>query len=160
MERCIIQAIKQDIVIYAAHTNLDNAQGVLITSWPKCWSFKQVKILQPKQNALLKFVTTVPHNMPSVRNALFNAGGGHIGNYDSCSYNLTGEGTFRAREGAHPHVGEIDTLHIETEIRIETVIPAMKKRRLYVHCLQFTHMKNRCSIFIPLLTIGRRVVVE
>ena len=131
VERCIIQAIKQDIAIYAAHTNLDNAQGGVNYKLAEMLELQQVKILQPKQNALLKFVTTVPvQHAESVRNALFNAGGGHIGNYDSCSYNLTGEGTFRAREGAHPHVGEIDTLHIETEIRIETVIPAMKKEEV------------------------------
>ncbi len=128
IERCMIQAIKNDIVIYSAHTNLDNAQGGVNFKIAEMLELQNVKILQPKQNSLLKFVTTVPlQYADSVRNALFNAGAGHIGNYDSCSFNLTGEGTFRAGKNANPHVGEIDELHIESEVRVETVIPVMKK---------------------------------
>ena len=86
------------------------------------------KILTPKKSSLIKFITTVPlDHADNVRNAIFNAGAGHIGDYDSCSYNLHGEGTFKAREGANPHVGEINQLHFEPEIRIETVVPIIKK---------------------------------
>lgn len=128
VERCMITAIKNDVVVYAAHTNLDNARGGVNYKLAEMLELQNVKILQPLENALLKFVTTVPaQHAESVRNALFNAGAGHIGNYDACSYNLKGEGTFRAGENAHPFVGEIDELHVESEIRIETVIPAMKK---------------------------------
>ena len=131
VERCMMKAIKNDIAIYAAHTNLDNAQGGVNFKLAEMLELQYVKILQPKENALLKFVTTVPVlHADSVRNALFNAGAGHIGNYDSCSYNLKGEGTFRPREGANPHIGEIDTLHVEPEVRIETVIPIMKKEEV------------------------------
>lgn len=131
VERCMMKAIKNDIAIYAAHTNLDNAQGGVNFKLAEMLELQNVKILQPKENALLKFVTTVPvQHADSVRNALFNAGAGHIGNYDSCSYNLKGEGTFRPREGANPHIGEIDTLHVEPEVRIETVIPIMKKEEV------------------------------
>lgn len=131
VERCMMKAIKNDIAIYAAHTNLDNAQGGVNFKLAEMLELQNVKILQPKENALLKFVTTVPVlHADSVRNALFNAGAGHIGNYDSCSYNLKGEGTFRPREGANPHIGEIDTLHVEPEVRIETVIPIMKKEEV------------------------------
>ena len=131
VERCIMMAIRHDIVIYAAHTNLDNALGGVNYKLAEMLELQQVKILQPRSGALLKFVTTVPvQYAESVRNALFNAGAGHIGNYDSCSYNLMGEGTFRAREGASPHVGEIDALHFEPEVRIETVIPVMKREEV------------------------------
>ena len=131
VERCMMKAIKNDIAIYAAHTNLDNAQGGVNFKLAEMLELQNVKILQPKENALLKFVTTVPVlHADSVRNALFNAGAGHIGNYDSCSYNLKGEGTFRPREGANPHIGEIETLHVEPEVRIETVIPIMKKEEV------------------------------
>lgn len=128
VERCILKAIKNDIVIYASHTNLDNAEGGVNYKLAEMLELENVKILQPKENSLLKFVTTVPlQHAESVRNALFNAGAGHIGNYDSCSYNLTGEGTFRAGKDSNPHVGEIDELHTESEIRIETVLPVMKR---------------------------------
>ncbi len=131
VERCIIKAIKHDIVVYAAHTNLDNAWNGVNFKLAEKLELQNVKILESKKDALLKFVTTVPSRYAdSVRNALFNAGAGHIGNYDSCSYNLTGQGTFRAKEGANPHVGELNRLHFEEEVRIETVIPAMKKEEV------------------------------
>lgn len=131
VERCMIQAIRNDIALYAAHTNLDNARGGVNYKLAEMLELQNVKILQPLENALLKFVTTVPlQHAESVRNALFNAGAGYIGNYDSCSYNLSGEGTFRAKEGANPHIGEIDRLHFEPEVRIETVIPVMKKEEV------------------------------
>ncbi|SFL21594.1 Nif3-like dinuclear metal center hexameric protein [Proteiniphilum acetatigenes] len=130
-ERCMMQAIRHDIALYAAHTNLDNARGGVNYKLAEMLELQNVKILQPMENALLKFVTTVPlQHAESVRNALFNAGAGYIGNYDSCSYNLSGEGTFRAKEGASPHIGEIDRLHFEPEVRIETVIPVMKKEEV------------------------------
>lgn len=131
VERCMLQAIRHDIALYAAHTNLDNAWGGVNYKLAEMLELQNVKILQPLENALLKFVTTVPlQHAESVRNALFNAGAGHIGNYDSCSYNLSGEGTFRAKEGANPHIGEIDQLHFEPEVRIETVIPVMKREEV------------------------------
>ncbi|MDR0422447.1 MAG: Nif3-like dinuclear metal center hexameric protein [Proteiniphilum sp.] len=127
-ERCMMQAIRHDIALYAAHTSLDNARGGVNFKLAEMLELQHVKILRPLENALLKFVTTVPQqHAESVRNALFNAGAGHIGNYDSCSYNLSGEGTFRAGEGAAPYVGEVGRLHFEPEVRIETVIPVMKR---------------------------------
>ena len=75
-------------------------------------------MLEPKENSLMKLVTFVPIAQADiVRNALFAAGCGNIGNYDSCSYNLEGEGTFRAKEGTHPFCGAIGELHREMCIR-------------------------------------------
>ena len=128
VERCILKAIKNDIVIYAAHTNLDNAnRGVNFRIAEKI-GLKNVRILAPKGETLLKLVTYVPDDQADkVREALFEAGCGHIGNYDSCSYNLKGEGTFRALSGANPYCGKIDELHHEKEVRIETVLPKYLK---------------------------------
>ena len=139
VERCIMQALKNDIVIYAAHTNLDNAFGGVNYKLAQMLELENVKILQPRENALLKFVTTVPvQHAESVRNAIFNAGAGHIGNYDSCSYNILGEGTFRAGKETNPYVGEKDELHFQKEIRIETVVPIMKKEEV-LHALLAVH---------------------
>ena len=128
VERCMIKAIKNDIALYAAHTNLDNAKDGVNFKLASMLGLENVKILTPKKNALLKFTTTVPHDhAETIRSAIFNAGAGYIGNYDSCSYNLEGEGTFRAKDGATPHVGEVDKLHFEPEVRIETVVPVIRK---------------------------------
>ncbi len=129
VERCILKAIKNDIVVYSAHTNLDNAlQGVNFKIAEKI-GLKNVRILDAKQNVLVKMVTYVPSaQADEVRQALFDAGCGCIGNYDACSYNVEGEGTFRANEGTHPYCGEIGKLHTEREVRVETILPAYKQQ--------------------------------
>jgi len=128
VERCILKAIKNDIVIYSAHTNLDNASGGVNFKIAKKIGLKNVRILSCKEDSLLKLVTFVPvEHAEEVRRALFIAGCGNIGDYDSCSYNLKGEGTFRAQEGTHPFCGKIGEVHNEKEIRIETILPFYKK---------------------------------
>ena len=128
VERCILKAIKNDIVIYSAHTNLDNAQGGVNYKIAEKIGLKNLKVLEPKENNLVKLVTFVPYaQADAVREALFAAGCGNIGDYDSCSYNLKGEGTFRAKEGTHPFCGTIGELHHENEVRIETILPIYKK---------------------------------
>ena len=128
VERCILKAIKNDIVIYSAHTNLDNAPDGVNFKIAEKIGLKNVRILDPKESSLIKLVTFVPSaQAEEVRNALFTAGCGCIGNYDSCSYNTEGEGTFRAQEGSHPFCGTVGELHHETEVRIETILPEYKK---------------------------------
>lgn len=128
VERCIIKAIKNEIVIYSAHTNLDNVQGGVNFKIAEKIGLKNVQILSEKEDSLLKLVTFVPVlHAENVRKALFMAGCGYIGNYDSCSYNLEGEGTFRPLDGTHPFCGTIGNRHTEKEIRIETILPAFKK---------------------------------
>jgi dinuclear metal center protein, YbgI/SA1388 family len=128
IERCIMKACKHDVVIYAAHTNLDNAKGGVNFCLADMIGLQNVKVLSPQKNALLKLVTFVPEEAAdSVRTALFNAGIGKIGNYDSCSYNVAGEGTFKANEGCNPFCGEVGELHCEKEVRIELILPVYKK---------------------------------
>ncbi len=139
VERCILKAIKNDLVVYAAHTNLDNAPGGVNFKIAEKIGLSNVRILEAKENALLKLVTFVPTSQAEeVRMALFSAGCGRIGNYDSCSYNLEGEGTFRAQEGTHPFCGRIGELHTEKEVRIETVLPTYKKAEV-IKALLATH---------------------
>lgn len=128
VERCVIKACKNDLVIYSAHTNLDNAYGGVNFHIAEKIGLQNIRVLSPKQDNLLKLVTFVPKaQAENVRNALFNAGAGGIGNYDSCSFNVAGEGTFRASELANPFVGEIGEVHTEAEIRIEVILPSFRK---------------------------------
>jgi len=128
IERCVIKACKNDLVIYSAHTNMDNAYGGVNYYLAEKLGLQNLRILSPKNDGLLKLVVFVPEShAETVRNALFNAGAGCIGNYDFCSFNVPGEGTFRAGEQAHPFVGNLNELHTEPEIRIETILPAHKK---------------------------------
>lgn len=128
IERCMIKACKHDIVVYAAHTNLDNAVGGVNYRLAQMLDLQQVRILAPQKKSLLKLVTFVPvDHANNVRYSLFNAGAGSIGNYDSCSFNLQGEGTFRAGDSSNPYCGEKDVLHTEAEVRIEMILPAFKQ---------------------------------
>jgi dinuclear metal center YbgI/SA1388 family protein len=131
VERLIVLAIKNDIAIYAAHTNLDNVQDGVNAMIAEKLGLVNTSILAPKGQLLKKLVTFCPvDHVTEVREAIFNAGAGHIGNYDNCSFNISGEGTFRAGEGANPFVGEVDELHSEKEIRIETVFPDYLKKSI------------------------------
>ena len=131
VERCVIKALSKGIAIYSAHTNLDNAQGGVNHRIASKLGLKNVRTLVPKENALLKLVTYVPAaQADAVRKALFDAGCGCIGNYDCCSYNTEGTGTFKANEGCNPFCGNIGELHKQQETRIETVLPAYIKNRV------------------------------
>lgn len=139
VERCMITACKHDIAIYAAHTNLDNAVGGVNYQLAKMLNLQQVRILAPQKGVLTKLVTFAPvAHAESIRLALFNAGAGNIGNYDFCSYNVAGEGTFRAGENTNPFTGERGRIHTEPEIRIEVIFPAFKHREV-LSALLATH---------------------
>ena len=125
VERTLVKAIKNDVAVYAAHTNLDNmlVNGVNSRIASKL-GLEDVRILSPMSGNLRKIVVFVPTaNAEAVRNAMFEAGAGSIGNYSRCSYNLQGEGSFKAEEGCNPYVGEIGQTHFEPETRIETIAP-------------------------------------
>ena len=125
VERSLLKAIKNDIAIYAAHTNLDSVEIGVNGKICEKLDLRDCKILHPVSGQLKKLVSFVPtQHANKVREAVFAAGAGNIGNYDSCSYNLHGEGTFRASENTNPFVGSIGEVHTEKEIRFETVFPA------------------------------------
>ncbi|MFA6950126.1 MAG: Nif3-like dinuclear metal center hexameric protein [Lentimicrobiaceae bacterium] len=124
-ERCVIMAIKKGIALYAAHTNLDNSMKGVNAILSEKLNLKNLSILQPTQGMLRKLIIFTPQSHQEiVRTALFKAGAGVIGAYDSCSFNSPGQGTFRAQEGCNPYVGEIGELHTEPEVKIETILPA------------------------------------
>jgi dinuclear metal center YbgI/SA1388 family protein len=125
VERVIMKAIKNDIAIYAAHTNLDNVHVGVNAKIAEKLGLKNCKVLVPQKDILKRLITFCPQDKAEeVRQAMFNAGAGEIGNYDQCSFNSEGTGTFRAGEGANPYVGELGKLHYEKEVKIETILPA------------------------------------
>jgi len=128
---CIIKAIQNNIAVYASHTNLDNAINGVNSILCEKLGLTNCRILKPKKNILKKLVTFCPTNhADNVRKALFDAGAGHIGDYDCCSFNADGSGSFRALENANPFVGNINKLHFEKEVKIETVYPAYIEKKL------------------------------
>ncbi|HJV78233.1 MAG TPA: Nif3-like dinuclear metal center hexameric protein, partial [Paludibacter sp.] len=165
VQRCVVQAIKNNIAIYAAHTNLDNVlQGVSGKMAEKI-GLKNIQVLRPKQDVLLKLITYVPRlHSYGVRQALFEAGAGQIGNYDACSFNTEGMGTFRANDNAQPFVGNIDELHSEPETRIEVILPDYLKYNVLDTLLKTHPYEEPAYDFIPLKNswsqVGAGVVGE
>lgn len=124
VENIIIEAIKNDIALYAAHTNLDNVLLGVNGMIAQKLGLKDIEVLQPKKRLLRRLITFAPvDKAEEVRKAVFNAGAGHIGQYSECSFNSEGTGTFKAEEGADPYVGEIGKQHQEKETKIEIVYP-------------------------------------
>lgn len=131
IEQTIISAIKNDIAIYAIHTNLDNIiKGVNAKIADKL-ALKNRQVLAPKENVLMKLFTFAPlAHAENVRTALFNAGAGSIGNYSECSFNAEGKGTFKAGENTNPFVGEQQLRHTEEEVKIEVIFPFYQQRNI------------------------------
>ncbi|HIP47780.1 MAG TPA: Nif3-like dinuclear metal center hexameric protein [Lutibacter sp.] len=119
VERVVLKAIKNDIAIYATHTALDNVKLGVSGKMAEVLGLKNTKVLLPKKNSIKKLITYVPDTQAeSLRNALFSEGAGHIGNYEKCSYNSKGIGTYLPSENANPNVGSIGKLQQEPETAI------------------------------------------
>ena len=123
IERAVMKAIKHDIAMISMHTNLDNSFLGVSRVLANRLGLKNLRVLKPLDGQLRKVVVYAPLSAAeAVRKAMFEAGAGCIGNYDSCSFNAQGQGTFKANERAHPYVGEVGKVHFEDEVRIETVV--------------------------------------
>ena len=116
VERVVQTAIKNDIQIYAIHTALDNSSIGVSMKMATVLGLKNTRILIPKKGELKKLTAYVPlAHTEKLRSALFDAGAGNIGNYDQCSFNFKGVGTYRANEKANPFLGKKGELHQENE---------------------------------------------
>ena len=131
VERTIIKAIKNDIAIYAIHTNLDNVSTGVSAKIAEILGVENCKILSPKKDLLRQLVVYCPTSeAENVKSALFSSGAGDIGNYNECSFTLKGEGTFRANEDCNPHLGKIGSRHKEKEERIEVIFPKNREKSI------------------------------
>lgn len=120
VERAVIKAIKNDIAIYSVHTALDNHKNGVNKIMCDALGIKNPKMLVEKENFIYKLVTYAPsENANQVRNALFEAGAGNIGNYDNCSFNSNGKGTYKGNEDSNPVVGQKYEFVEAEEIKIE-----------------------------------------
>src|SRR5690554_663806 len=109
VERTVQKAIKHDIAIFSNHTALDNAWNGVNSIICEKLGLKDRKVLVPK------------NDVEKVRNAIFKAGGGNIGNYENCSFNVDGIGSFKGNESSNPVVGERGITQFEEEVRLELI---------------------------------------
>lgn len=125
IQRTVIKAIKNDIAIYAIHTNLDNYRYGVNAEIGRRLGLSNLRILEPKKEVLNKLVCFVPNTqLEEVRQAMFDAGAGNIGNYSSCSFSTSGIGTFEPMENAIPFSGKVGTRSHEDESRLEVLVPS------------------------------------
>ena len=130
-EELVIRAIKNDILLYAVHTNIDNVFSGVNKKICEKLGLINCTILSPLSDKLVKLVTYTPKShAEKVRDAIFNAGAGVIGNYDCCSYSVEGTGSFRGNEQTNPFVGKKGEIHLEYEIRIETILPSNLSKKV------------------------------
>ncbi|HWL22968.1 MAG TPA: Nif3-like dinuclear metal center hexameric protein [Ureibacillus sp.] len=124
--------IKNDIAVYAAHTNLDVAEGGVNDLLFDALELENRQVLeQTYSENLMKLAVFVPDgHAESVRFALAKVGAGHIGDYDSCSFSSHGEGRFRPLEGANPYIGEVGEMEVTEEVKIEVVFPTSMKNKI------------------------------
>lgn len=131
VERTIIKAIQNNIAIYACHTNLDNVKLGVNHKIASKLGLVRTQILSPKSSILKKLVTFVPtENINNVRDTLFKAGAGNIGNYSECSFNTEGIGTFKGNAESNPFIGEKGKLSEEKETRLEVIFESYLESKI------------------------------
>lgn len=153
VERAVLKAIKNDVAIYAVHTALDNHPKGVNKIFCEALELENTKILIPKENMIRKLVTfTIPENAEELRNALFDSGAGNIGNYENCSFNSKGIGTYMGNENSDPVIGERFEFVQGEEIKIEVtfekhleskILKALFKHHTYEEvAYEITDLKN------------------
>jgi len=150
VERVIIAALKNDIAIYAFHTNLDSIKtGVNRMIAEKLGLLTgSLKILAPKENTLKQITCYVPlENANEVAEAMHQAGAGHIGNYSHCSFRTQGIGYFKPEKGANPYEGIIGIPHANAETAIEMILPAYAEGKV-ISAMQAAHPYEEVAYFV------------
>ena len=151
VERTIIKAIKNDISIYATHTNLDSVVGGVNFKIAELLDLQHIKILSPKNQVLMKLIVFIPiENTQTVVDALHQAGAGVIGNYSHVSFRGEGTGSFRPNAQANPTVGEANVQEKVHENRVEVIFPSYIKNRVLA-AMYRTHIYEEVAHDIILL---------
>ncbi len=137
VEKTIIAAIKNDIAIYAIHTNLDNVIMGVNGKMADMIGLINRQILLPKIGVLRKLQVFVPiAAAANLKQAIFVAGAGNIGKYSECSFSSAGKGTFKPGEGTNAFVGKKGDQHLEDEIKLEFIYPAWIENEVITAMLQ------------------------
>lgn len=152
VNRVVIKAIKHDIAIYATHTALDNVQHGVNSTICNQLNLVNRRILNPKKDFIRKLTTYVPvKDADKLRSKLFKAGAGSIGNYDNCSFNIIGEGTFKGNDNSNPKVGEKGKLHVEKEVQLNITFEQHQEGKI-LHTLFTNHPYEEVAYEITKLT--------
>ena len=151
VERTVIKAIKNDIALYATHTNLDHVVGGVNWQIAKRLGLQNIKVLAPKKQVLTKLAFFCPiENTMNILEALFEAGAGEIGEYRNCSFRSEGSGTFLPGENANPVIGARGDLETVREHRVEVMLPSHLQARV-LSALRRTHPYEEVAYYMSAL---------
>ncbi|MCD2255822.1 Nif3-like dinuclear metal center hexameric protein [Agrilactobacillus fermenti] len=116
--------LSHHITVYAAHTNLDKAQGGMNDWLAEKIGLQDIQVLASQEpDQLYKFVVFTPlENADQMRHALGDAGAGMLGNYSHASFTGAGQGRFLPENHANPTIGAIGKAETVQESRIEFLI--------------------------------------
>ncbi|ODQ95190.1 Nif3-like dinuclear metal center hexameric protein [Mycolicibacterium holsaticum] len=129
----IHQMIRARQALFTAHTNADAASPGVSDALASALDLTVEEVLAPTPAGpdLDKWVVFVPvEDADAVRQAMFDAGAGQMGDYSHCSWSATGTGQFLPHDGANPAIGSVGTVERVSEDRIEVIAPARRRARV------------------------------
>lgn len=152
VERTVILAIKNDIAIYASHTNLDHAPKGVSYQLAQKLSLINGRVLRPFRDALRQLTYFVPvENAEQVRRAMHAAGAGNIGDYTACSFSTEGTGRFTPSSAADPYIGHANEASALSELRVEMLFPAHLESEILV-ALRAAHPYEEVAYYVTSLS--------
>ncbi|WP_342399311.1 Nif3-like dinuclear metal center hexameric protein [Weizmannia sp. FSL W8-0676] len=156
--RLIEKCIRHGIAVYAAHTNLDIAEGGVNDLLTEALGLRDTEVLSPLfEDKLRKLVVFVPvSHEEAVRTALGNAGAGAIGNYSHCSFSARGTGRFLPGKGTNPFLGEAGKLEAASETRVETIYPASIEKQVLASMFEAHPYEEVAYDIYPVVNEGRK----
>jgi dinuclear metal center YbgI/SA1388 family protein len=158
VERTVIAAIRNDIAIYACHTNLDHVSKGVNSKICEKIGLKNLRILSPRKDTLTKLVVFVPvDHVEAVASALHGAGAGQIGNYRNCSFRVEGVGTFKPNDEAAPYIGTAGKQEFVNESRLEVIFPSHLSSRIMA-ALRAVHPYEEVAYYLTPLTNENQAV--
>ncbi len=158
VERIIIKALQNNLAIYACHTNLDSVFNGVNSKICQKLGLVNTRILAPKTGLLRKLVTFIPVNdTAKVLRALHQAGAGHIGDYQNCSFQVTGTGSFQPINNANPTIGEVNKQEFVEENRIEVIFPAYLENKIVQALFEAHPYEEVAYDLLPLTNYNQQV---
>ncbi|MFD1018780.1 Nif3-like dinuclear metal center hexameric protein [Thalassobacillus hwangdonensis] len=159
--RAIQKLLKHDISVYAAHTNLDVVEGGVNDAMAKAVGVETTSpLLKTDKEKLIKLTVFVPADYAdALKEAIHQAGAGHIGAYSHCSFSIDGQGQFKPSDASDPFIGEQGKLEKVEEKRVETILP-QRLLKPVLQAMEEAHPYEEVAYDLyPLLNEGRSIGV-
>jgi dinuclear metal center YbgI/SA1388 family protein len=156
--KILCKALENKVLLYSMHTNIDSGKEGGNVLFAQKLGLQKLSVLAPKESQFCKLVVFVPsENSVLLKEALFKAGGGNIGNYSHCSFSSEGIGSFKPLSGANPHIGQHHRMERVEEERIEIIFSKVKKRQIIEALYQHHPYEEPAFDIIALENLNREV---